>query len=192
VTVRQYNNFVRKVLYGIDSGQDFLTGEILMMKEPFILKSPTGITSVIADNSEEFIVVSKMPTQDGISFQDGDITHVFQFKSYDVLAKSLATDRMVNLKVLQPVDENKYKSSLQQLVALAKGNKFFWKYYFQLKDMFAKAEYAYSITAHKSQGSTFNKVFVIRKDINLNKNVVERNQCLYVAISRCREFAGIL
>lgn len=192
VTVRQYNDFIRKVLYGSDAGQDFLTGEILMMREPFILKSPTGMTTVVADNSEEFTVVSKTVINDGISFQDGDIRHDFQFKAYDVLAKSLATDKMANLKVLQPVDTENHKAALQKLVTMAKGNKYFWKYYFQLKNMFAKAEYAYSITAHKSQGSTFNKVFVIRKDINLNKNVVEKNQCLYVAISRCREFAGLL
>lgn len=53
-------------------------------------------------------------------------------------------------------------------------------------------DYAYAITVHKSQGSTFDQVFVDLKDIENNKNPTERNKLTYVAFSRPRYLATIL
>ena len=44
--------------------------------------------------------------------------------------------------------------------------------------------YGYGITIHKSQGSTYNTVFVNGKDINKNINDIERKRLWYVALSR--------
>jgi len=44
--------------------------------------------------------------------------------------------------------------------------------------------YSYSITAHKSQGSTYNTTFVLEDDINVNIDVVERNRIKYTAYTR--------
>ena len=49
-----------------------------------------------------------------------------------------------------------------------------------VKDM----DYAFAITIHKSQGSTYNHVFILEDDINKNWNVKERNQIKYVAYTR--------
>lgn len=48
-------------------------------------------------------------------------------------------------------------------------------------------DYGFAVTAHKAQGSTFKKVAVDYQDIRNNKRVVERNQLLYVAISRATD-----
>ena len=45
-------------------------------------------------------------------------------------------------------------------------------------------DYGYAITAHKAQGSTYSHTLILLDDINLNKNVKERNQILYVALTR--------
>ncbi|QIW10828.1 AAA family ATPase [Francisella sp. LA112445] len=53
-------------------------------------------------------------------------------------------------------------------------------------------DYGFAITVHKSQGSTYKKVFVLLKDIVLNKNIAERNQILYVAITRPQKLCVVL
>lgn len=51
-------------------------------------------------------------------------------------------------------------------------------------DRFAQLNYGYSITVHKSQGSTFKNVFIDIQDIFSNSNQPERLKCLYTAITR--------
>ena len=53
-------------------------------------------------------------------------------------------------------------------------------------------DYGYAITGHKSQGSTYNTVFVLQDDIYQNWSLCERNQILYVAITRPSKLAMIL
>ncbi|MED7788087.1 AAA family ATPase [Francisella sp. 19X1-34] len=53
-------------------------------------------------------------------------------------------------------------------------------------------DYGFAITVHKSQGSTYKKVFVLLKDIVLNKNSAERNQILYVAMTRPQKLCVVL
>jgi DNA replication protein DnaC len=62
----------------------------------------------------------------------------------------------------------------------------FWAFYYsELIDKFADVSYGYAMTVHKSQGSTYERVFIDMKDI-IHKNPKEREsfQCLYTAITR--------
>jgi superfamily I DNA/RNA helicase len=62
----------------------------------------------------------------------------------------------------------------------------FWKFYYEeIIDKFADITYGYSMTVHKSQGSTYERVFVDMEDI-IKRNPKEREsfQCLYTAITR--------
>ena len=52
------------------------------------------------------------------------------------------------------------------------------------KKAFLRAQPGYACTVHKSQGSTFERVFVIQPDICKNADAFERNRLLYVALSR--------
>lgn len=53
-------------------------------------------------------------------------------------------------------------------------------------------DYSYAVTVHKSQGSTYNNVFVSEADINNNSNTRNRNQLKYVALSRASETAVVI
>jgi len=48
-------------------------------------------------------------------------------------------------------------------------------------------KYAYAITAHRAQGSTYDTVYVDYQDILMNRERYEAFQCLYVASSRPRK-----
>ncbi|MDE5024840.1 hypothetical protein NAI69_10180, partial [Francisella tularensis subsp. holarctica] len=49
-----------------------------------------------------------------------------------------------------------------------------------------------AVPAHQAPGSTYNKVFLLLKDIQLNTNITEINQILYVAMTRSRKFLIVL
>ena len=51
-------------------------------------------------------------------------------------------------------------------------------------DCFAKLNYGYCITVHKSQGSTFENVYIDIDDILNNNNEEETMKCIYTAITR--------
>jgi hypothetical protein len=62
----------------------------------------------------------------------------------------------------------------------------FWAFYYSdMIDPFADVTYGYAMTVHKSQGSTYERVFIDMKDI-IHKNPKQREsfQCLYTAITR--------
>lgn len=59
-------------------------------------------------------------------------------------------------------------------------------------DNFASLIYGYSMTVHKSQGSTFNNVFIDMDDIMNNNKNDEMKKCLYTAITRTSKTLNIL
>ena len=65
----------------------------------------------------------------------------------------------------------------------------FWDFYYkELRDVFADVTYGYAMTVHKSQGSTYQCVFIDMKDIiQRNPKPQESYQCLYTAITRASQ-----
>ena len=58
-------------------------------------------------------------------------------------------------------------------------------YYYQFIDQFADIVYGYAITTHKSQGSTYENVYIeMNNIIDKNPNHKNSHQCLYTAVTR--------
>jgi len=84
-------------------------------------------------------------------------------------------------------------ANLLKLKAIEKkGRDRSWLDYYDFMRNFADISYGYSITAHKSQGSTYNTTFVLEDDIDVNLNVVERNRIKYTAYTRSSKKVYIL
>ena len=65
--------------------------------------------------------------------------------------------------------------------------------YHDILDIFADISYGYCITTHKSQGSTFNNIYVDLKNIiKKNSNVEESYRCLYTALTRTSKKVNLL
>lgn len=69
-----------------------------------------------------------------------------------------------------------------------------WEFfYLNVLDTFADISYGYCITTHKSQGSTFNNVYIhLNNIIKKNSNREESYRCLYTAITRTSKKINIL
>ena len=60
-----------------------------------------------------------------------------------------------------------------------------------IRNMFANVRHCYAITAHKSQGSTFDTAFIDWNDLNKIKDDNEFNRCLNVAVTRSSNYLVI-
>lgn len=90
------------------------------------------------------------------------------------------------------------ENARKSLFDSAKSNRREWPAYYRFCESFADIRIsgasvdhsnirpAHVLTSHKSQGSTFDRVFVDAVDILSNTNRTEALKCLYVAVSRAR------
>ncbi len=167
------------------------------------------------ENSGEYEVVqlqySSKVLEHTSSSKDGAKKTIIQreVKGYRVALRDVDQDTILNTFILDPDEEeeksfttifNSYLFSAKTLKA--------WPAYFAFKAETLlmrdirdnrgtlvcgkDLDYAYALSVHKSQGSTYDQVFVDEANINLNRNHVERNKLKYVAFSRPRYLAIIL
>jgi hypothetical protein len=86
------------------------------------------------------------------------------------------------------VNAEKKKYSAKQVFVIQR----LWEYfYYSYMDIFADISYGYCITVHKSQGSTFDDVFIDSKNIMSFKNKDTLN-CLYTAVTRSSKAVKVL
>ena len=158
--VRQLNQMIRTAIYG-DNIARFVPGERLLANNACLEDE-----SVLLPTSAECEVLEAARGRAGnwpvwfleVETEDG------QYRTLRVLHESAQGD---------------YDLKLQ---AYAKEKR--WIEFWELKQLFHDLTYAYSLTIHKSQGSTFQDVFVDLPSMFANRQVVERNQLCYVAFTR--------
>ena len=67
-----------------------------------------------------------------------------------------------------------------------------WDNYWGLKRAFHPLQYAYALTVHRSQGSTFQKVFLDFRNLLTNRKSHERQKLLYTAATRAAQQMFVL
>lgn len=145
-----------------------------------------------------------MPTSTECEVSDINIMHLGGYKCWELeVTDDIGEDHRIY--VVHTESRSLYLSDLEQLKKLArqsveeylleleglleeqekpKKEAVTWDDYFKLNRLFAPMDYAYALTVHKSQGSTFENVIIDSRDIMRNPKDRERHQCLYVACSR--------
>lgn len=84
-----------------------------------------------------------------------------------------------NEEIFVPEDKNEEKAILKRL-----SNNKEWGEFFTIKDNWGDLRPAYASTVHKSQGSTYDKVYIDLSDIGRCNSPNDVSRLLYVAISR--------
>ena len=189
-TVATMNDLIRKVIYGEEAiGSKILIGEKLIANNPVIQNE-----SVVLNTNEEFTVDSFEIKTDDLRFKVSDNPdddyYPITLKYYDTMVSYLDDEDeriKVNIDILHEdsqIDFNKLANILKQRAIQKKGKDKSWIVYYNFLRKYADVSYAYAITAHKSQGSTYNTTFVLEDDIDMNLDVVERNRIKYTAYTR--------
>ena len=189
-TVETMNSLIRGVIFGEESKTSkILVGENLIANNPIIQEGVVVLTT-----NEEFTVetfdIKEEELRFVISDNPDEEPYEIKIKYYEALVTYLDDkDEVVKtwIEILHEDSEMEFKKLLmimKRRAIVKKGADKSWVVYYNLLRRYADVGYSYSITCHKSQGSTYNTTFVLEDDIDANWNVVERNRIKYTAYSR--------
>lgn len=158
--VNQLNQKIRTAIYGANAAR-FVPGERLIAINPCL--------------EEEAIVLPTSAECEVLEVRRG------RENNWPVWFLEIETEEG-KFKTLRVLHESGLAEYQLKLDTLAKEKR--WQEFWDLKQFFHEVDYAYSLTIHKSQGSTFQDVFVDVPSMAANRNVIERNQLCYVAFTR--------
>lgn len=168
--VSEYNALIRQGIYGAAAlPGHYMLGERIVAASPCVRGEETLLST-----DDEALVESVIPCKHPLDHR------------YLALELQVRTElnRVVRLIVCHPDSHQAFENDSQALAHQAKANGKLWKKFWMHKELFHDVKYAYALTTHRAQGSTYTNVWVDSQDILLNRNRLEAFQCFYVACSR--------
>ena len=181
-TVLTMNNLARKVIYGDESlGAKILIGEKLIANNPIIENN-----EILFNTNDEFTVENFKIKSSKFKIDEENIS----LKYYETGVSFIDDEEkklMYYIDILHEdsqFDFDRILGGMKKTAIEKKGKEKSWVKYYDFLRRYADVSYAYAITAHKSQGSTYTTAFVLEDDINVNINVIERNRIKYTAYTR--------
>lgn len=186
----ELNQKIHEALFGKDS--DYSKGDMLILNSPYDLPD----VNATMENSSEIQIKS---------IQDED-TDEFGVHTLYLETNGTAYTRTGNEQkdcVIQVVSRNDiglYNQKLQELASYAKRQtnralkKQAWSDFWEYKGRYADVDFGYAITAHKSQGSTYDIVVVDEKDImgTTATSNQEKSELIYTALTRPKKTAIVI
>lgn len=186
----ELNQKIHEALFGKDS--DYSKGDMLILNSPYDLPD----VNATMENSSEIQIKS---------IQDTDVDE-FGVHTLYLETNGTAYTRTGNEQkdcVIQVVSRNDiglYNRKLQELASHAKRQtnralkKQAWGDFWEYKGRYADVDFGYAITAHKSQGSTYDIVVVDEKDImgTTATSNQEKSELIYTALTRPRKTAIVI
>lgn len=186
----ELNQKIHEALFGKDS--DYSKGDMLILNSPYDLPD----VKATMENSSEIQIKS---------IQDTDVDE-FGVHTLYLETNGTAYTRTGNEQkdcVIQVVSRNDiglYNQKLQELASYAKRQtnralkKQAWSDFWEYKGRYADVDFGYAITAHKSQGSTYDIVVVDEKDImgTTATSNQEKSELIYTALTRPRKTAIVI
>ena len=181
-TVATMNGIVRKVIYGEDAlTSKILVGEKLIANNPIIWQS-----EILFNTNDEFTVHEYKIKNSKVSI-DHELVNLKYYETEVYYLDDNGERCKEVIDILHESSQADFQKAANFLKAEAiakKGKDKSWIQYYDFLRTFADVSYAYSITAHKSQGSTYTVTFLSEDDIDLNLDVIERNRIKYTAYTR--------
>lgn len=186
----ELNQKIHEALFGKDS--DYSKGDMLILNSPYDLPD----VSATMENSSEIQIKN---------IQGTDVDE-FGVHTLYLETNGIAYTRTGNEQkdcVIQVVSRNDiglYNQKLQELASRAKRQtgkalkRQAWGDFWEYKGRYADVDFGYAITAHKSQGSTYDIVVVDEKDImgTTATSNQEKSELIYTALTRPRKIAIVI
>ena len=165
--VLNYNKFVSKLVHGKD---DFEVGDIAILNNPLMDNWGKVIAPIDSEVYIENIADYTVTEEDLRGF-----TYRLSIESRQIRISGNHYIYLAN----NPGD-------VKKLMGIFATNKD-WQNYFAVKNFFGDIRHPYSCTVHKSQGSTYNTVFIDVYDICKNRKKYEVAKLMYVAATRASD-----
>jgi exodeoxyribonuclease-5 len=179
-TKKSINWYIRKLIF--DNPEEYELGDILMFNDNYFRNEKT-----VFENSTEVSVLD-IKKREFLGEYHGHILRVTDGESTE------------NIETISEVSVPAWNKHVSELFNVAKkmpmgvrrnrALRVAWA----ARNRFANVDYAYTLTSHKAQGSTYGTVIVLEDDIlevSLIDNI-EKSQSLYVAITRASDKVHIV
>lgn len=186
----ELNQKIHEALFGKDS--DYSKGDMLILNSAYDLPD----VKATMENSSEIQIKG---------IQDTDVDEFGVHTLYLETNGTAYTGTGNEQKdcVIQVVSRNDivlYNQKLQELASQAKrqtnkaSKRQAWKDFWEYKGRYADVDFGYAITAHKSQGSTYDIVVVDEKDImgTTATSNQEKSELIYTALTRPKKTAIVI
>lgn len=192
-SVQAWNKRIRAAIFP-EAECPFIEGDVLLA-----YSTVTVETDLLIENSADYKVKKVVQTTTN---PDGIEVWKLTLRLVDENIKS-------EINIVRPEGLSRFLERHDKLLSIAKKLKgYSWRNYYEFKHKHLLCEdirgaegqllvkkdidYAYALTTHRSQGSTFTNVAVSENNLDTNKNHEERNKLKYVAFSRPTTKAIIL
>lgn len=190
--VKYFNSIIRDHMFGRELAQmQYLEDERIVMNKPFKKARLNGsIDNYMLRNKDEIVIRCA---------EEGEQEHPFMEKSvkYKVITIEgtvYGTSDVVRFEVIDPVNAKLWERNCQELANQARSadkeyvRKKRWAEFWEHKGILADVAYAYAMTSHATQGSTYDYAFVDRENIYSVKKASfkTRMRSFYVAMTRAR------
>jgi exodeoxyribonuclease-5 len=169
-TVRRYNREIRAKRYGADADR-FAEGEWLVGTETWFHDGVQRLT-----NSEE-VRVKK------VAVDTFEADNQSEWRVWELKVCTPGRGRTRTIQVLHEDEFERYENALDRRREKAQDDPAKWDRFFELREQFARVDYAYATTVHRAQGSTYDTVFVDHRDLRVCRGE-EQDALLYVAVTR--------
>lgn len=163
--VDYWNEQLRLADYGEPTEHPFTPGDVVIANKPC-----TEGKDIIMMNSEEGIVEA-----------------VADRTSYYYLTVALYNGTKAKVRVVK----KEFKDELSETLAMLAGSEQ-WQKYWKLRKHYHDIKHCYALTTHKSQGSTFDNVVLDWQNLQTVRQTKNRNQLIYVGMTRAAEKVMIL
>lgn len=167
--VDTWNDRIRDYIYGLDR-DEWINGELIVTTSPVL----DPVESFVVYSTDTLLTIIGEPKE---KVNMGVPCWIIPVKS--------ETGKRAKLTVVQKAGQKMYADQKSGLLKDAKENKK-WRPFYAFCELFNSIKPAHSMTAHRSQGSTFDEVFISLDNILQNPRRKESLQCLYVAATRAR------
>jgi exodeoxyribonuclease-5 len=189
-TVSVMNSLVRRTIYGEKMIKNkILVGEKLIANDPIIEDD-----FILFNTNDEFTVEEiKIKTQ---TIKVDEISE--KFKYYEARVSYIDDGEKKCYAYIDILHEDseedfvRFSNILKFRAIEKKGKEKSWIKYYKIMRRYANVNFAYCITCHKAQGSTYDISFVLEDDIDLNWDTLERNRIKYTAYTRASKKVYVL
>jgi exodeoxyribonuclease-5 len=163
--VDSWNDKIRDRIYGFDR-EDWVEGEQIVTTAPVIDHFEEGIL-FSTDTLLEIDDTPERYVEHGVDCWQIHVTKTRQ-----------------PLYVVAKEGTKAFRLEKERLLSEAKADRKKWRKFYEFMEFWAAIKPAHSLTVHRSQGSTFDDVYVSFGNILANPRKREALQCLYVAVTR--------
>jgi exodeoxyribonuclease-5 len=188
--VEAYNKIIRDSYWqeqGIKNPSFILSKEQMRFKSPLVTHQTKQHPTVVFQNSDEVVI-------DKVELVQNENTN-FKYWKCTVVGRS----EKDFFKVIDPDSQTVFNEYLEALIHSAKTASFaqraqHWFNYYRTKNSFADVQYIFANTIHKTQGSTYDTVYIDLGGLIHNKQIPNdlKYRLAYVAITRARKNVKIL